>query len=276
MNKRVRLALHLLAFVAVFLVAGCGVNHIARGMMFPGCPVAFDTAGLDPSELVSYTAKDGTKLQGAWIRCGGADPLVVVHFHGNAESSAQNVGFARALARREHVDVFLAEYRGYGGLAGSPTEKGLYQDGVAALEALYAAGVPRDRIVLVGRSLGTGVAVELASRGHGAAVILLTPYTSMPDMAAHLLGSIARMFVADKFDSASKIAALKIPVVVIHGTRDEVIPYAMGERLATMATPPARFVPLEDAGHQLGGVDLVALVGDEIRGALAVSGSGTR
>src|SRR5207302_6071753 len=100
---------------------------------------------------------DGQTLIGAWCRSGSPGAPAILFFHGNGESAAQNVPFGLELAALGY-DVFLAEYRGYGGLPGSPTEAGIYLDAAAALAAM---NVPDDRLILAGRSLGTGVAVEL-------------------------------------------------------------------------------------------------------------------
>ncbi len=212
-------------------------------MIFPGCPVGFG-GKCDGATLVRYVTKDGVKLEGARFATGKKDAPVALFFHGNGESAAQNVYFAKELLE-EGIDSFLAEYRGYGGLDGEPSEDGLYLDGAAALEAL---GVPDDRLVLVGRSLGTGVATELAARGHGKVLVLVSPYTSMVDMGRAIAGPVAGAFVRDRFENEKKIAKLSIPVIVIHGTRDEVVPYPMGKKLAGVAKD-ARLITLEGVGH---------------------------
>ena len=150
--------------------------------------------------------------------------------------------------RARGLGVFLAEYRGYGGLAGSPSEKGLYADGEAALAELGRLGVPPARVVLVGRSLGSGVAVELATRHRVAAVVLVSAYTSIVDMGRTVAGPLAPLVVRDRFDSLSKIARVASPVVLLHGTRDDVVPVEMGRRLAA-ARPGARWVEVPEATH---------------------------
>ncbi|MBI5508667.1 MAG: alpha/beta hydrolase [Deltaproteobacteria bacterium] len=159
--------------------------------------------------------------------------------------------------------MFLAEYRGYGGLAGEPSESGLFADAAAAVQAVYASGVSQDRVAIVGRSLGTGVAVEMARRGHGRALVLVSPYTNMPDVARSLVGPLT-FLVADKFDSLARIKEVQVPITVIHGTNDAVVPFALGERLALAAR--ARLVVVRDRGHN--DLDnLPALIDEAVRAA---------
>ena len=157
----------------------------------------------------------------------------------------QNLPLAEELARHG-IDTFLAEYRGYSGLPGRPTETGLYQDAEAALRAFSAKRLNCPVVVLVGRSLGSGVAVEIASRRPPRLLILVSPYTSLVDMGRSLVGPLAPLLVPDRFDNLSKIAALTCPIVIVHGTRDEVVPFEMGRRLAA-AGRNVRFIPLEGA-----------------------------
>lgn len=235
------------AAVAVFLLRG-----LSRWMTYPASPLALPPAsawrvGSASVEVVDYDAADGIRLRGALVRSGAADAPTAVYFHGNAEAAASNVPLAAALAERG-VDVFLAEYRGYAGLSGRPTEAGLYADGEAAVEAVRARGVAPERLVLVGRSLGTGVAVELALRRPPRLLVLVSPYTSIVDMGRSLVGPLAPLLVADRFDSLGKIGRVAAPVVVLHGTRDEVVPFAMGRRIAE-AAKDGKLVEIPNATH---------------------------
>ncbi len=227
-----------------------GLKALSRSLMFPGCPVRFPPA----ADLARYGVRlldtrtaDGLALAAAWTPPRAATDPCVVYFHGNAESAAQNLDLIQ-LNAAHGWGVMLVEYRGYGGLPGSPTESGLYADAEAALAALAAAGVPSDRVVLVGRSLGTGVAVEMARRGRGRTLVLISAYTSMVEMGRSVAGFLAPMAIADRFDNAAKVGTLRLPALVIHGERDEVVPFAMGVEIARRL-PGARFVAVPNAGH---------------------------
>src|SRR5215213_10791081 len=121
------------------------LHRFARSMIYPGSPVPFPRAEelarrLPTARLIEYRSADGIALQGVLVPASDPAAPVAVYFHGNAESAAQNFPFAVDLASHG-ISVFLAEYRGYGGLDGVPTEDGLYADGEAAVDAVFAAGV---------------------------------------------------------------------------------------------------------------------------------------
>lgn len=233
----------------------------ARSLMFPGSrrplphklPPDWGAKGLT---IVDYAASDGVALRGVVARAKRAEGTekrprpTLVYFHGNAESAADNVETAEFFAGRG-FDIFVAEYRGYGLRPGSPTEEGLYKDGRAAIEAVERElAVDRSEVILVGRSLGTGVAARMASEGYGRKVVLLSPYTSMVDMAKTMVpGFLAKIAVKDRFDSVSALAKATQPVLIVHGTADPVIPFSQGRALAEGLGDRAEFVKLEGVGH---------------------------
>jgi fermentation-respiration switch protein FrsA (DUF1100 family) len=259
--------------IAVVLVVGAFLllRVLARSITFAGprAPMPEETqltSRCPNARLVAYETARGISSKGIVVRAGSRADARILYFHGNAESAMQNLPLAEELARHG-IDTFLAEYRGYSGLSGRPTEAGLYQDGEAALRAF--GDVPDSPgIVFVGRSLGSGVAVEIASRRPPRLLILISPYTSLVDMGRSLVGPLAPVLVPDRFDNLSKIAALTCPIVILHGTRDEVVPFEMGRRLAA-AGRNVRFVPLEGRGHN-DIPDLPCLLLNEIRSALQV------
>lgn len=250
----VALPLGYLAFRAAF-----------RGILYPA-PSARAAAPEDATEL-SLTATDGAAVR-AWRfdperTSGGAPTRWVVVFHGNGETIASHVETARTFAERG-VGALLVEYRGYGGVPGSPSEEGLYADAEAAIAALGAA--PRD-VVLLGYSLGSGVAIELARRGRGGALVVLAPYTSIVDVARGVAPGLPRWLVPDRFESLDKAPAVRVPALVIHGTDDRVVPYAMGERLAA-ALPQGRLLTVPGGSH----VDLLSR-DDVVREVVAFVGA---
>ncbi len=171
----------------------------------------------------------------------------VVHFHGNGEELGSLLDFGMEVHTRG-LGFYAVEYPGYGAMPGSPTEEGLYAAAEAGLAELRALGVGPEATVLSGRSLGTGVAVEMARRGHGARLVLLAPFTSVVELAGRLLPFLpTRLLVKDRYDSASKAPAVAVPVLLFHGEQDEVIPVDLGRRLgglfpqATVETVPGAF-----------------------------------
>lgn len=176
---------------------------------------------------------------------------VVLHLHGNAEQIGTLEHWADAWQQRG-VGFVAAEYPGYG-LAkekGAPTEASLTAAAQAAASWVTATlGVPTERLVVIGQSIGTGPAVSLAAKGVGHKLVLITPYTSLPDVAAsHFRSLPVRWLVLDQLDSLSKAPQVRQPTLVIHGTDDEVIPYALGAQLSK-AIAGARLVTVPGAHH---------------------------
>lgn len=221
----------LAALVVGPLALGLGVRSLSRQFVFPTYRV--ETLA-PPSDVVQWTleASDGLPVR-ALVIPGPSGARVLVHFHNNRETMVHGVGFGRALSA-SGFSVVLPEYRGYGLSEGAePSEDGLYSDAEVVLDALNARGVGSERIVLCGMSLGTGVAVEMARRGRGAALVLLAPYTSLPDVVTDVVPVIpAGILMPDRFDTLQKTRDIRVPTLVVHGDADDVIPFWMGHQVA--------------------------------------------
>jgi pimeloyl-ACP methyl ester carboxylesterase len=198
--------------------------------------------------LLTARAADGVTVNALEFDAPNAT-RTIVHFHGNAETVDANASLAREMRKRGYA-VVLVEYRGYGRSKGtSPDEAGLYLDAAAVLDTLAARGVTRDRIVLWGQSLGTGVAAEMASRDRGARLVLVAPFTSTVDMAARVAPFFpARMVMVDRFDTLAKAPGITAKTLVVHGDIDDVIPFEQGERLSK-ALPSATFLKVAEGRH---------------------------
>ena len=219
-----------------------------RRMLFPA-PKTGEAPSMDDAVLTKVQAASGRTVYALWVP-GKRGAVTVAHFHGNGEELAQLVPLAWAY-RRAGLGFFAVEYPGYGMARDyQPSEETLYADSEAALWHLSnGLGVPPDQVVLQGQSLGSGVAVEMAKRGHGSRLVLLSPFTSVPDLAHELLPFLpTRLLIRDHFASIEKAPSLPLPVLVIHGTDDEVIPFAMGERLSK-AFPNGTFYKVTGGHH---------------------------
>jgi fermentation-respiration switch protein FrsA (DUF1100 family) len=240
----IRSALGLLALTAGLVGSG---RMVSRHYLFPTEEVPAVRA---PDDVVvrDCRASDGVRVHALELPAppGGR---TIVYFHNNRETVEERVGFARHL-RARGFGVLLVEYRGYGfAREASPSEDALYADAEAALDALDQRGTGPERVVLWGTSLGTGVAAEMARRGRGARLVLVSPYTSIPGLVTAVARLVpAGLLVADHFDTLSKAAGIHIPTLVIHGDSDAIVPYWMGERL-TDAIAHARLVTVAGGHH---------------------------
>lgn len=204
-------------------------------------------------ETVPLQTADGETLHAWWIPAEpGPARAVLLFFHGNAGNISHRIASAEVF-HRLGLDVLLVDYRGYGRSTGTPSEAGLYRDAEAAWRYLtHRRGVDPHRIVVFGRSLGGSVATYLADRHPPGALILENTFTSVPDAAAELYPFLpVRLLIRHRFDTLSRIAAVRAPILILHGRDDQIIPFAHGRRLFEAAGPAATFVALE-GGHNDG------------------------
>ncbi len=218
-------------------------------MYFPeAMRVAPVAAGLPQAEEIVLDTADGEKII-AWHIAPRAGAPVVLHFHGNGGALHYRVAHFRELTA-DGLGLLALSYRGYGGSSGHPTEAGLIADARAAYDYAAARYKP-ERLVLWGESLGSGVAVALASERRVAAVVLEAPFTSAADIAADVYPYIpVRLLMKDQFHSDLRIAKVTAPVLVMHGERDAIVPIRFGERLYELVVSPKRFVRFPDGGHE--------------------------
>lgn len=200
-------------------------------------------------EDVRFTAEDGVELHGWFAR--GRDPKwTILWFHGNAGNVTHRYDVMLDLVDRLNVNVFLVDYRGYGQSQGSPSEKGLYLDALAAYRTLLARGIPAGRIVIFGKSLGGAVAADLAARVPCAGVILQSTFTSAGEMSKRVIPLFpARWFLRTSYDTLAKMGSIRAPVLVVHGRADEIIPFSMGETLYAAAPGSKSCAWFDDAHH---------------------------
>jgi len=202
---------------------------------------------------VNITASDGAKIHGWYVP--GEGRVTLLWFHGNAGNISHRVNNIMWLNRILGVNIMIIDYRGYGRSQGKPSEDGLYQDAEAAIEFLVSErGVnPETELVLFGRSMGAAVAVEMAVRHRVRAVILESGFTSVRDMAQRIYPflpmSLLIHAVEARYDTISKVGNVNAPVMVLHGDRDEIVPFKLGEELFEAASEPKVFYRIRGAGH---------------------------
>jgi fermentation-respiration switch protein FrsA (DUF1100 family) len=207
-----------------------------------------EDADFPQASEVELKAADGVRIL-AWTVAPKPGKPVILYLHGNGGSLAHRVARFRKLID-DGTGLVALSYRGYGGSEGSPTEDGLIADGRAAYDFAQST-YPDARIVLWGESLGTGVAIAIAGEKDVAAVILEAPFTSAADVAFSAYPFLpVSLLMKDQFRSDARIGRVKAPVLIMHGERDRVVPFRLGERLFAMANEPKRFVRFPDGGHE--------------------------
>ena len=211
-------------------------------------PVVGELAALGGQE-VGVTTADGLALLSWYLPPPRGRP-VIAYFHGNGGHIGYRADRLSWFARAGY-GVLMLEYRGYGGNPGTPSETGFYTDGAAALDFLANDGIRPDRLVLYGESLGSGVAVALAAQRDVAALILEAPFTSVAEVAQyHYSFMPAAAMVWDRFDSLSRIANIRAPILFLHGERDRVVPIRFGRALFDAAPQPKELWVARDGGHE--------------------------
>jgi len=203
---------------------------------------------------ISYPSTNGVTLSAWTVPAGGPTPSNVwlLICHGNLG----NIGYGQrpefyAFMRDVGLNLFAFDYRGFGASTGSPDEQGVYADATASYEYLTRTlGVPPEHVVIFGHSLGSGVAIELASRVRAAGLIVEGAYTSVTDRGQELYPLLpVRLVSSQRFPSIDRIASVAMPKLFLHSPEDAVIPYAHGRRLFDRAQPPKRFVDVR-GGHE--------------------------
>ncbi|XP_036293500.1 alpha/beta hydrolase domain-containing protein 17C isoform X1 [Pipistrellus kuhlii] len=207
----------------------------------------FSQRELDAVEVFFWRTARRNRLGCMFVRCAPAGRYTLLFSHGNAVDLGQMCGFYLGLGSRINCNVFSYDYSGYGASSGRPSERNLYADIDAAWQALRTRyGVSPENIILYGQSIGTVPTVDLASRYECAAVILHSPLMSGLRVA---FPDTRKTYCFDVFPSIDKISKVTSPVLVIHGTEDEVIDFSHG--LAMYERCPRAVEPLwvEGAGH---------------------------
>ena len=241
-------------WIAAVVLAGLFVSGPAQGLIerfifYPdrddfGTPASVGLTFQD----VELHAADGTRLHGWFVR--GERPETLLWFHGNAGNISHRVDNLRLLMAHVGANVFMVDYRGYGRSDGTASEAGVYDDARGALAYLRSRrDLKADQIVYFGQSLGSAVAIELATHAPPRGLILETPFTSVRAMAGALMPGPLGWLLPNAFDNLGRIRELRMPKLFIHGDNDEIVPYAQGRELYESAPPPKAFATIRGAQH---------------------------
>jgi fermentation-respiration switch protein FrsA (DUF1100 family) len=258
------LAVAAACYLVVLLVLRLGESRMlyvpggSRRLLEPPAELGLDV------RKVTVTASDGVRLVSWAMPVDGGSGYWLLICHGNAGNiSEAGRPYHYAGLRGLGLSLLAFDYRGYGESEGAPSEGGLYRDADAAYHYLRdTLHVPAERIVIFGHSLGSAVAVELASRMPAAGLILDGALTSVVERAQELFPyAPVRWIAASRYPSIERIRALRLPKLFLHARSDEVVPIAHGRRLFEAAVPPKRFVELRGTHGDSFDVDSAAYFG---------------
>ena len=189
-------------------------------------------------EKVKITTSDNIDLLGWFHKKDLKNLKTIVYFHGNA-GKLENRIYKLNYFKEMDVNFLIIAWRGFSGNNGKPSEKGLYEDGKSTITWLKNLGLLDEDIIIYGESLGTGIAIELAQNNNYAGLILETPFTSMIEAAKNFYPYIpVGLLLKDKYKNDKKILDINIPLLVMHGEADQIVPFWMGKKIYEMANQP--------------------------------------
>ena len=247
--------------IVSWLLIGLGLGYVGLLLLLWSFQerVVFQPPAKAPADStfgrrVEYAASDGIRLAAYIVGDCPHDRSALLAFHGNADVARWLVPWAREVVQRTGLCVILPEYRGYDGLAGSPSYSSSARDALAAWEFTRdSLGVTPDRLVLFGHSLGSAIAAELAETAKPRALVLQSPFTTAQDMARRMfvpgLNALWRLISRVHFDTIARVKTLTAPVSVVHGDRDFIIPEWMGRAVFENAKAKGQLLIVHGAGH---------------------------
>jgi len=192
---------------------------------------------------------DGERLHG-WLCVNREASSTILFCHGNAENISHRLDYIDSLLN-SGFQVFIFDYQGYGQSSGKPSERGIYQDGLAAYDHLVEKeGITPDQIIVFGHSLGAAVAIEISLQRESKALIIESAFTSIREMAGTILFfKPISLLVPHHYNNLAKIKRIKVPKLIIHGDNDRIVPFSMGRKLYDRAISSKFFYPIKGAGH---------------------------
>ena len=204
---------------------------------------------LSEMKVIQLQTSDGLTLY-SWYHKAKHNRKTIVYFHGNGGNIADRSIRVKPLLNAG-MGLLMLNYRGYGDNEGKPSEKGLIKDAQSALNFLLnKENIELEKIILLGESLGTAMAIKLASENLIGAVILESPFISATEVGRRAYPFLpVKLLIKDRYDNLSKIGRIKSPILIIHGERDMIVPAKHGRTLLKNAKQPKRGVFLSDAGH---------------------------
>ena len=249
-----RLMIWMIALAAlvsfIYLTIAIGLYSYQRKLLYlpDQQPLSLTQTGLTGINEITLKTTDGERLQ-AWYLPAKPDQPTLLFFHGNGGSIAGRVD-RLAFYQQQGFGALFVSYRGYGTSTGSPDQDGLINDALASHNWLVEQNIAAEKIILVGESLGAGVAAQLAIRRPVRALIMEAPFTSTVDVARATYWWLPLDFLMkDKFETIAIIDQIKVPVLIVHGEHDEITSVEQGKQLFVKANAPKTLKIIKDGTH---------------------------
>lgn len=237
-----------LSAFAVFYLAVIAMLTLGQSRLLYPAPSGpgVDVPGF---ESIAYETEDGLMID-AGYRSARSDKPTILYFHGNGADWQSSVSATDRMVLQGY-GVLAAEYRGYRENPGAPSEKGFYRDGRAAIAFLAKRGVAAQDLVIIGNSIGSGVAVQMASEIEPRALVLISPFASLSQLVAEKIWWLPTgLLLRDRYENSRKLGEIDTPTLVLHGDTDSLIPHTHAERLVE-ANPDVELQIFPDYGHDL-------------------------
>lgn len=210
--------------------------------------VGLEQFDMPNTEEIFLTTKDGVKIQ-TWYRKPDEGKEMVIFYHGNSGHIPQRIDKLKELKEMGYGFIIPA-WRGFGKSEGSPTEEGIYNDARATIDFIKKEGYDLKNVIVVGESLGSGIATKMATENEFKGLFLITPYTTIADRAAEIYFYIpVKSLLKDNFDNINNISHVKEPVFIIHGDNDNIIPHAHSLKIIEKANEPKKLIIYPGVNH---------------------------
>jgi fermentation-respiration switch protein FrsA (DUF1100 family) len=240
----------LISFIGILLLLLLGAVYVLQDKLifFPEKVAAdYKYPFQQPFEEVFFDTPDLSRLHALWFRQPNAKG-VILYFHGNA-GSLRSWGYIAEDFLPYGYEVFIPDYRSFGKSTGHLSETALHQDAQLTYDYLQRH-YPEQKIIIFGRSIGTGIATRLAAHNHPRQLILESPFYNFTDVAKAHYGFLpVALLLKYSFRSDEWIRQVPCPVYILHGTADAIVPFSSGQKLARLLPDPEAFIPIEGGGH---------------------------
>jgi len=224
--------------ILIYFVITVVVYFFQRKLLYhPFSPQITGKGLIHNFETINFKTSDNFELKG-WFHLKNSNKKTILFLHGNAGNLDNRIDKLNFLGNMD-INFLIIAWRGYSGNPGKPSETGLYKDALGGIEWLNKKGISNDRIILYGESLGTAITTEIAQNENFAGIILEAPFTSMVDMGQKIYPIFpVKFLLKDKYESKNKIKNIKSPILVLHGRKDKIVPFYMGEKIFEIANNP--------------------------------------